>query len=67
MLLFTANVSFKIIEINVMPGRGASVNKSDMCNLTNKLLNIPSRTVHRLRASTSDSFDNLQGIKKNLS
>ena len=65
--LFAADVTFKVIKVDVTPAVRADVNQFNMSSLTNKFLDVPGHTSHRLSACACGASANLkQNINMNL-
>lgn len=58
--LFTADIAFKVIKINMTPAGRAHIDQFNMSSLTNKFLNVPCLTSHRLSAFTGGASHNLE-------
>lgn len=58
--LFAADVTFKVIKVDVTPAVRADVNQFNMSSLTNKFLDVPCLASHRLSAFTGGASHNLE-------
>lgn len=59
-VVFTNDVAFKVIKVDVTPTFRAVIYKSNASVLINQVLDVPALMIHRLGAVTSLSSDNLK-------
>lgn len=58
--VFTNDVAFKVIKVDVTPTFRAVIYKSNASVLTNEVLDVPALTIHRLTAITRLRSDDLK-------
>ena len=66
LVFFTADIAFKVIKVDVTPARRAHIDQVNMSTLSNKFLDVPGLTDHRLGAFTSGASHNLKYNKTDL-
>ena len=60
LVLFTTDIAFKVVKVDVTPAARAHIDKFNMGTLTSKLLDVPGLTDHRLCTVTSGASHNLK-------